>query len=143
LTLLLRALGGDLLRHVVKFFDDADLPCLRLVCRAFRDHSSPAQKKCEVDFFRTRALTVFAWESMPGFVILYARTCRACSADLLFVVDLRGMSANRRSANRRFTLQEIMPGFVTALLSMLTLAASGSNLKAAPPSSLRNPKSCP
>ena len=53
---LLRALDGDLLRHVVKFIDDADLPCLRLTCKALRDHSSKPEKKCRVDFLRTRAL---------------------------------------------------------------------------------------
>jgi hypothetical protein len=64
---LLRALGGDLLRHVVKFVNDADLPCLRLTCKTFRDHSSKPEKKCLVDFLRTRALVAFAWASMPGF----------------------------------------------------------------------------
>jgi hypothetical protein len=63
-----RALGGDLLRHVVKFVDDADLPCLRLTCKALRDHLSKPEKKCRVDFLRTRALVAFAWASMPGFV---------------------------------------------------------------------------
>jgi hypothetical protein len=65
---LICALGGDLLRAVAAHVDDADLPCLRLVCKAFRDHSSPAQKKCRRDFLRTRALVVFAWARMPGFV---------------------------------------------------------------------------
>jgi hypothetical protein len=67
-SLLLHALAGDPLRAIVQLLGDADLPCFRLVCRTFRDHSSPAQKKCRGDFLRTRALTVFAWERMPGFV---------------------------------------------------------------------------
>jgi hypothetical protein len=66
---LLRALGGDLLRAVAEHLDDADLPCLRLTCKAFRDHSSPAQKKCRTDYLRTRALAVFACARMPGFVV--------------------------------------------------------------------------
>jgi hypothetical protein len=65
---LLRALGDDLLRAIVAQLDDADLPCLRLACKVFRDHSKPAQKKCIVDFLRTRALVVFASARMPGFV---------------------------------------------------------------------------
>jgi hypothetical protein len=65
---LLRALGGDLLCHVVKFVDDADLPCLWLTCKALRGHSSKPEMKCRVDFMRTRALVAFAWASMPGFV---------------------------------------------------------------------------
>mmetsp|Transcript_38717 Transcript_38717/g.95732 ORF Transcript_38717/g.95732 Transcript_38717/m.95732 type:complete len:83 (+) Transcript_38717:134-382(+) len=67
LPLLLCTLAGDLLGAILKLLDDADLPCARLVCRAFRDHSSPALKKCRVDFLRTRALAVFAWERMPNF----------------------------------------------------------------------------
>eukprot|EP00302_Diacronema_sp_CCMP2436_P021483 CAMPEP_0179970858 /NCGR_PEP_ID=MMETSP0983-20121128/35593_1 /TAXON_ID=483367 /ORGANISM="non described non described, Strain CCMP 2436" /LENGTH=333 /DNA_ID=CAMNT_0021885693 /DNA_START=424 /DNA_END=1422 /DNA_ORIENTATION=+ len=39
---MLRALGGDLLHAIFKVLDDADLPCVRLACKAFRDHSSPA-----------------------------------------------------------------------------------------------------
>jgi len=48
------------------------------VCRAFRDHSSQAQKKCRVDFFRSRALVV-TWERMPGFVLslVYMFLCAA------------------------------------------------------------------
>ncbi|KAJ1622968.1 hypothetical protein T492DRAFT_912975 [Pavlovales sp. CCMP2436] len=65
---LLRALAGDLLHAVPKLLDDADLLCARLACTAFRDHSSPAQKKCRVGFLRTCARVVFACERMPGFV---------------------------------------------------------------------------
>jgi len=65
---MLRALGGDLLHAIFKVLDDADLPCVRLACKAFRDHSSPAQEKCRVAFLRTHALVVFAFERMPGFV---------------------------------------------------------------------------
>jgi hypothetical protein len=68
-SLLLRALAGDPLRAIVQLLGDADLPCFRLVCRACRDHSSKPEKKCVVDFFRTPALAVFAWERMPGFVL--------------------------------------------------------------------------
>jgi hypothetical protein len=53
--------------------DDRDLACARLACRAFRNHSSPAQKKLRKDFLRTHAHTcvvVFAWASMPGFAII-------------------------------------------------------------------------
>ncbi|KAJ1620235.1 ankyrin repeat-containing domain protein [Pavlovales sp. CCMP2436] len=64
---LLRDLAGDPLNAVLKLLDDADLPCDRLVCRTFRDHSSPAQKKCRGNFLRTHALVMFACESMPGF----------------------------------------------------------------------------
>jgi hypothetical protein len=56
---LLRALSGDLLRAVAAHLDDADLSCARLVCKAFRDHSSPAQEMLREDFLRTRALAVF------------------------------------------------------------------------------------
>jgi hypothetical protein len=66
---LLRALAGDPLSAMLKLVDDADLPCARLVCKAFRDHSSPAQEMLREDFLRTRALAVFACERMPGFVI--------------------------------------------------------------------------
>jgi hypothetical protein len=66
---LIRALAGDPLSAVLKLVDDADLPCARLVCKAFRGHSSPAQEMLREDFLRTRALAVFAWERMPGFVI--------------------------------------------------------------------------
>jgi len=66
---LLRTLAGDPLGAVLKLPDDVDLLCARLVYRAFRDHSSPALKKCIVDFLRTRALAVFAWEHMSGFLI--------------------------------------------------------------------------
>jgi hypothetical protein len=68
-SLLLHALAGDPLRAIVQLLGDADLPCFRLVCRACRDHSSKPEKKCIVDFFRTPALAVFAWERMPGFVL--------------------------------------------------------------------------
>ncbi|KAJ1629245.1 hypothetical protein T492DRAFT_873782 [Pavlovales sp. CCMP2436] len=60
LPALLRALTVDLLHAIIKLVDDADLLCARLVCRAFRDHSRPALKKCHVDFLRTRVLAVFA-----------------------------------------------------------------------------------
>jgi hypothetical protein len=64
---LLRALNGDLLRAVAKLIADADLPCFRLACKAFRDHSSPAQEMRRTAFLRTRTLVVFAWASMRGF----------------------------------------------------------------------------
>jgi hypothetical protein len=67
---LLRALDGDLLRALAKHLDEADLPCFRLTCRDFRDHSSKPEKKSRKAFLRTRALVVFAWTSMPGFVIV-------------------------------------------------------------------------
>jgi len=66
---LLRALESDPLRHILELPGDADLPCTRFACRAFRDHSSPALKKCRVDFLRTRVLAVFAWASMLDFVV--------------------------------------------------------------------------
>jgi hypothetical protein len=65
---LLRFLAGDPLRAVAKLLPGADLTPFRLVCTAFRDHSSKPEKKCRGDFLRTRPLTVFAWERMPGFV---------------------------------------------------------------------------
>jgi hypothetical protein len=49
---------------VAKLLADADLPCFRLACKAFRDHSSPAQKMHRTAFLRTRALVVFAWKEM-------------------------------------------------------------------------------
>jgi len=66
---LLHAVDGDPLRVIAHLLGDADILCFQLVCRAFRDHSSPAQKKCGVDFLRTPAFAVFAWESMPSFVV--------------------------------------------------------------------------
>ncbi|KAJ1615655.1 hypothetical protein T492DRAFT_918928 [Pavlovales sp. CCMP2436] len=46
LPLLVRTIAGNPLFAVLKLLDDADLLCARLVCRAFRGHSSPALKKC-------------------------------------------------------------------------------------------------
>jgi hypothetical protein len=69
---LLRALGGDLLRAVAKHIDEPDLPCFRLTCRDFRDHSSKPEKKSLKAFLRTRPLVVFAWMSMPGFILVNA-----------------------------------------------------------------------
>ena len=66
---LLRALAGDPLRAILKHLGGADLTCARLACRDFRDHSSPAQELLRSGFLRTRALVVFAWERMPGFVL--------------------------------------------------------------------------
>jgi hypothetical protein len=68
LPLLLRTLTGDPLRAVAKLLPDAALTPFRLTCTAFRDHSSKPEKKCIVDFLRTRALAVFACDAMPGFV---------------------------------------------------------------------------
>jgi hypothetical protein len=99
---LLRAIGGDLLRHVVKFVDDADLPCLRLTCKAFRDHSSKPEKKCRVDFLRTRALVTFAWASMPGFVgdlpsMLELAASVGCVGVLAELVDNRQCALTARA----------------------------------------------
>jgi hypothetical protein len=66
---LLRDLSGDPLRAILKLLGGADLTCARLACRDFRDHSSPAQEMLRAGFLRTRALTLFAWERMPGFVM--------------------------------------------------------------------------
>jgi hypothetical protein len=66
---LLRDLAGDLLRAVAMLVPDADLPCFRLACKTFRDHSSPAQEMRRAAFLRTRALVLFAWASMSGFVL--------------------------------------------------------------------------
>ncbi|KAJ1638544.1 hypothetical protein T492DRAFT_858302, partial [Pavlovales sp. CCMP2436] len=81
-------LTGDPLRAVLILLDDADLPCARLVCRAFREHSSPAQKKCRVDFLRTRTLTVFAWESLPGFVVAHPPPCQAAKRMLRLAASI-------------------------------------------------------
>jgi hypothetical protein len=91
---LLRALTGDPLRAVAKLLPDAALTCFRLVCRAFRDHSSPAPKKCRGDFLRTRALVVFAWLRMPGFVTALPYMLRfaayvGCVGVLEELVDIR------------------------------------------------------
>jgi hypothetical protein len=91
---LLRALTGDPLRAVAKLLPDAALTCFRLVCRAFRDHSSPALKKCRGDFLRTRALVAFAWAYMPGFVnnlqdILTLAASVGCVGVLEELVDVR------------------------------------------------------
>jgi hypothetical protein len=91
---LLRALTGDPLRTVAKLLRDAALTCFRLVCRAFRDHSSPALKKCRGDFLRTRALVVFAWARMPGFVaalpsMLSLAASVGCVGVLVELVDIR------------------------------------------------------
>jgi hypothetical protein len=91
---LLRALTGDPLRAVAKLLDDADLPCARLVCRTFRDHSSPALKKYRGDFLRTRPLLVFAWARMPGFVtalpsMLILAASVGCVGVLEELVDIR------------------------------------------------------
>jgi hypothetical protein len=91
---LLRALTGDPLRAVLKLVGDADRRCARLVCRAFRDHSSPALKKCRGDFLRTRALVAFAWARMPGFVTALPRMLTlaasvGCVGVLEELVDIR------------------------------------------------------
>jgi hypothetical protein len=72
-SLLLHALAGDPLHVIVQLLGDANLPCFRLVCRAFRDHSSKPEKMYRRDFLRTRALTVYAWERMPGFILALPR----------------------------------------------------------------------
>jgi hypothetical protein len=77
---LLRFLDGDPLRAVAKLLPDANLTPFRLVCTAFRDHSSKPEKKCRVDFLRTRALVVFAWECMPGFVAAAWRMLRLAAS---------------------------------------------------------------
>jgi hypothetical protein len=98
LSLLLHALDGDPLRAIAQLLGDANLPCFRLVCRAFRDHSSPAKKKCRLDFFRTRALTVFAWESMPGFVRDYLPLMLCLAASVGCVEVLEELVDNRQCA---------------------------------------------
>ncbi|KAJ1630298.1 hypothetical protein T492DRAFT_906917 [Pavlovales sp. CCMP2436] len=88
-SLLLRAITGDPLRAIAKLLPDADQTCFQLVCTAFRDHSSKPEKKCIVDFLRTRALAVFAWECMPGF-ILSAQSrvlCLAASVGCMGVLE--------------------------------------------------------
>jgi hypothetical protein len=101
-SLLLNALAGDPLHTILQLIGDANLPCVRLVCRAFRDHSSPAQKKCRVDFFRTRALTVFAWDRMPGFVanlpyMLHLAASVGCEDILEELVDNRQCALTARA----------------------------------------------
>jgi hypothetical protein len=89
--LLLHMLAGDSLRAIAQLLPDADLASLRLTCRAFRDHSSPAQEKCRTYFLRTRALTVFAFESMPGFALAehaYAWPSMLCLAMSVGCVDV-------------------------------------------------------
>jgi hypothetical protein len=91
---LLRALTGDPLRAIAKLLPDAALTCFWLVCRAFRDHSSPALKKCRGDFLRTRALVAFAWARMPGFVMalpimLALAASVGCVGVLEELVDIR------------------------------------------------------
>mmetsp|Transcript_36721 Transcript_36721/g.91058 ORF Transcript_36721/g.91058 Transcript_36721/m.91058 type:complete len:113 (-) Transcript_36721:246-584(-) len=66
---LLCFLAGDPLRAVAKLLADADLPCFRLACKAFRDYSSPAKEMCRTAFLRTHALVAFACTRMPGFVL--------------------------------------------------------------------------
>jgi hypothetical protein len=58
----------ELMRRQLLRAEIADLPCFRLACMAFSDHSSPAQEMRRMAFLRTRALVVFAWKEMPGFV---------------------------------------------------------------------------
>jgi hypothetical protein len=94
LSPLLSALDGDTLRAIMQLLGDADLTCFRLVCRAFRDHSSPALKKCRGDFLRTRALAVFACARMPGFVtgmprMLTLAASVGCVGVLEELVDIR------------------------------------------------------
>jgi hypothetical protein len=91
---LLGALTGDPLSAVLKLLGDADLPCARLVCKAFRDHSSPALKRRRKDFLRTRALAVFAWARMPGFItalpiMLHLAASVGCVGVLEELVDIR------------------------------------------------------
>ncbi|KAJ1639540.1 hypothetical protein T492DRAFT_899215 [Pavlovales sp. CCMP2436] len=74
---LLRTLAGDPLRAILKHIGGVDLTCARLACRDFRDHSSPAQEAMRrSDFLRTRALAVFAFERLPGFVLNLLRMLR-------------------------------------------------------------------
>jgi hypothetical protein len=91
---LLRFLAGDPLRAIAKLLPDASLTCFRLVCTAFRDHSSKPEKKCILDFLRTRALVVFAWARMPGFVLALPTMLRlaasvGCAGVLEELVDNR------------------------------------------------------
>jgi hypothetical protein len=64
LPLLLRALVGDPLRAIVQLLGDANLPCFRLACRAFRDHPSKPEKKCiECHFHFSNASVTFVTDA--------------------------------------------------------------------------------
>ncbi|KAJ1617135.1 hypothetical protein T492DRAFT_894216, partial [Pavlovales sp. CCMP2436] len=85
---LLRYLAGDPLHAVAKLLADAGLSCFRLACKAFHDHSSPAQERHRAAFLRTQALVVFAWTSMPGFVLyLPIMLCFAASVGCVDVLE--------------------------------------------------------
>ncbi|KAJ1627827.1 hypothetical protein T492DRAFT_876094 [Pavlovales sp. CCMP2436] len=78
---LLRALASDPLRAIIKLLGGANLMCARLEYRDFRDHSSPAQEAmARSDFLRTRALAVFAWERMSGFVLVLCHMLRLAAS---------------------------------------------------------------
>ncbi|KAJ1637484.1 hypothetical protein T492DRAFT_859893 [Pavlovales sp. CCMP2436] len=76
---------------------DADLPCFRLACKAFRDHSSPAQERCRTAFLRTHALVVFAWMEISGFV-LYLTTMLCLAAYVGCVEVIEELVDNRHCA---------------------------------------------
>lgn len=64
---IVRALEGELLRHVAAQPADGDLRCFRLACTAFCAHSAPPSKRSRSAFTRSVPLARFAWEELIGF----------------------------------------------------------------------------
>jgi hypothetical protein len=42
---------------------------MRLACRTLHDHAEPTGRLSRVGFLRTRALAVYAYDELPGFVL--------------------------------------------------------------------------
>ena len=99
---LLSTLPGDPLRAIARLLDDdEDLFCFRLACKTTRDHCDrPVSATIRrAAFLRTRALTAYAWEELPGFVLedtprMLALASRVgCVAVLAELMDVRGCGA--------------------------------------------------
>ncbi|KAJ1616991.1 hypothetical protein T492DRAFT_894476 [Pavlovales sp. CCMP2436] len=119
-SLLLRALTGDPLRTITKLLPDAACTCFRLVCAAFRDHSSKPERKCIVDFLRTRALAVFAWDRMPDFVLATLGQMLSLAAPVGSVGVLEELVDNRQGQH---TAEEHARGHVARARPASALSA--------------------
>ena len=68
---LLFALVGDPLRAIARLLPDEDRFRARLACRTLREHAdAPAAPIRRAAFLRTRALTAFACDALPGFMLV-------------------------------------------------------------------------
>ena len=94
---LLFALVGDPLRTIARLLPDEDRFRMRLACATMRDHAEPADAPLRrVGFLRTRALAVYAWDALPGFMLadttqmLALAATVGCVGVLAELTDVRG-----------------------------------------------------